>query len=240
MGSKPLLALAISMLCAGAGAGQAEIVFIAPTNHSMPLAGFDNGTLSAGIIKDLGDAIALGLGRKARYVNVPSRRVSRFLSSGQADGLCYVLPHWIPGQFDWSAPLVANASVIVARSDAPAVAAFGQLADRAVGTVSGYDYPQLDAALGARFVRDDAPSMDLMLRKLLAGRSQYAVVDKATLDYHVRADAASRLRVDLVFGQYMARCAFSRQSQVPFAQVEHVIQGLLDDGSVQRILLRYR
>ena len=59
--------------------------FIAPENLSMPLAGFKNGELTEGIIKDLGEAIAARMGRKAVFIAIPSKRAQQFLGGGEGD-----------------------------------------------------------------------------------------------------------------------------------------------------------
>src|SRR5471030_2525969 len=76
-----------------AGAAEAPpLLFIAPTNHSMPMARFQNGELTGGLLWDLGELIARRMGRRAVFVSIPSRRVSDALSDGHADAVCYVLP----------------------------------------------------------------------------------------------------------------------------------------------------
>jgi len=44
----------------------------------------------------------------------------------------------------------------------------------------------------------------------------------------------------LTLGRIDARCAFSRKARLPFGQVNQAIDDLLADGSVERILSRYR
>lgn len=233
----PLLAL---LSCAAAHAGQGEIVFIAPTNHAMPLAQFKDGRISAGILMDLGTAIARRLGRTARFVSVPSKRVSMVLSKGEADGVCYVMPHWIDGDFDWSRPVIPNRMLLVAHVKAPLVQTVAALAGLPIGTVAGYRYPELEAVLGKRFVRDDAPSGELSISKLRAGRTQYAIMGESMFDYQRRTDATFQVRAELVIASVWTQCAFSRNSKIPFVQVDKAINALIDQGRVREILSHYR
>src|ERR1700740_832275 len=93
----PLLPLfAAGGFAAGRCAAQ-EMVFIAPTNHVMPLVELQQGQLTGGILKDIGDALAARLGRHASYLVLPSRRVPLGLQEGKADALCYVMPAWVEG-----------------------------------------------------------------------------------------------------------------------------------------------
>lgn len=235
-----LVVLLVASGMSYASAAAPEIVFIAPTNHAMPLSRFEDGRLTGGIIKDLGDSIARRLGRRAVYLSVPSKRVTKVLADGDADSVCYVMPQWIIGNFNWSKPLIPATGVLVARNDAPVVTGLPDLADKRVGTVLGYRYHEFDEVLGRHFSREDAPMMVSNMHKLQAGRMQYAIVEKMTIEYLMRSGAPANLRIDLEFEPLKAHCAFSLKSQVKFAEANRVINSLLDDGSVERILAHYR
>ncbi|HYD79425.1 MAG TPA: transporter substrate-binding domain-containing protein [Paucimonas sp.] len=234
-----VLPFGLSLPCA-ARAASPEIVFLAPTNHTMPLSQFQGGQLSGGLIKDLGEAIAERAGRKARFLSVPGKRVAYMLTAGQADGVCYVLNYWIDGDFHWTRPFIPNGAIVAARAEAPVIRALGELADEPVGTVLGYRYPRAEEALGNRFLRNDAPDMAHNLRKLAVGRVRYAITEELSLAWHLRNDKVAKLRNDLVFERFDAQCAFSRKSRVPAAEIDRAIDALIKDGSVTRILARYR
>ena len=233
-------ALALILPFFPAGAAPGEISFIAPTNHIMPFARFEHGELRGGMIKDMGEAIAARLGLRVRFVSTPSLRVASALARGDADGVCYVLPRWIKGDFNWSAPFIPNTGVIIANRDAPVIRQLGDLADQPVGVVLGYGYPQIESALGAHFVQEVAPSMELNLRKLAVGRMRYAITEEVTFAYQMHLQPALPLRVDLPFTSFNASCAFSHQSKLPFETVDQAIRALIDDGTMKAIFARYR
>ncbi|MEJ6001298.1 substrate-binding periplasmic protein [Paucibacter soli] len=207
----------------------------------MPVAGFQGGQLVDGLTKDLGDAIAARLGLKVRYLPMPSKRVPLALAAGEADGLCYVLPHWIDGDFHWSRPLLPTAEVIVAQATAPALRRLPELGGKHVGTVLGYRYPALDAALQHKpMLRDDALSMAQLFVKLGLGRSPYAIVDQLSLDYHLKTDPGLKLRTELVLNRSVTQCAFSRAGKLPFEAISRAIDTLVAEGEIERMLARYR
>ncbi len=235
-----MLPLLVLLACSAARAAQDEMVFIAPTNHAMPLAQFKDGRINNGILMELGIAIAHSLGRTARFVSVPSKRVSMVLAKGEADGVCYVLPHWIDGDFLWSRPLIPNRVLLVSAPATPPVRTLADLAGKKVGTVAGYRYPEFEEALGKQFIREDAPTSELSVSKLVAGRTNYAIIGQSMFDYQKRSDRTFTARADLVVTSVMTRCAFSRLSKIPFVQVDKAINALADQGSVEEILSRYR
>ncbi len=226
--------------CALAQASEDSIVFIAPTNNAMPLSQFTNGQLSGGILMELGNAIAQRLGRTARFVSVPSKRVSIVLNKGEADGVCYVMPHWIDGDFNWSRPLIPNNVLLVAHSKAPPIKSLAALAGQSIGTVAGYRYPEMDELLGKQFVRDDAPTSELQMIKLAAGRAKYAIIGQTMFDYLRRHDPSFQARAELQITSLVTQCAFARSSKIPFAQVEKAINALADQGGIDTILSHYR
>jgi len=230
-----------SVLIAGCVvAARADVVFVAPTNHTMPMARFVDGRITEGILKDLGDQIARRLGHKARYLLVPSKRVSAALTAGEADGLCYVLDYWIDGDFLWTRAFIPNAAIIAARPDAPRLHSLADLAGKPVGTVLGYRYPQLDVPLGTRFLRDDATDMEHNLRKIAIGRVNYAITEDLSLSWFARTNKTISLRRDLVVANITAKCAFSPKSRHAFRDVERAIDELVADGTLAAILDRYR
>jgi polar amino acid transport system substrate-binding protein len=235
-----LVFLAALCFCVFGHATEPEIVFIAPSNHAMPWAQFKDGKLSDGLLKDLGELIAARLARKAKFITLPSNRVRGALSEGAADALCYARPEWLDGSYNWTQSLIQDGAAVVARIDAPVIRTLANLHNVPLGTVIGYRYPEIENALGHGFVREDAPSMESNLRKLVAGRMEYAIIEKMVLDYHLRKDQSIKLRVDLLYITFNAQCAFSLSSKIPFAEVTRVIKSINEDGSANEIFSHYR
>jgi hypothetical protein len=206
----------------------------------MPIADFTENQLTGGILKDLGELIATKLHRRARFIGVPSRRVGLMLARGDADGVCLVQPHWIDGDYHWSPPLIPTGGVVLARADAPHIARLEDLRGKKVGTVAGYRYLVIEPLLGKDFLRDDAPSTSHNLRKLRAGRTQYTLTEISTAAWHVRKDPTHSLRLDITYENNMARCAFSQNSKVPYAEIRKAIDAIIAEHGVDAIMARYR
>jgi len=221
-------------------AARPELTFLAPTNHMMPFASFQDGEISGGFIKDISEVLAQRLGYQARFHTVPGKRVAIALTQREADGVWFVMPGWIDGKFNWTRPAIPGAGVIVAHTNAPSIKSIESLANERLGTVLGYRYPELDAILGKSLIRDDAPSVLHSLAKLAAGRSRYAVVDEMTIAHHLRANPTAPMRRDFTFARFKARCAFSPSAPAPFAEIDRVLGEMVEDGTIDAILARYR
>lgn len=238
----PLLALALALATPWrVQAGEpAPLRFIAPMNHTMPFADFERGEIKTGIVKDISEAVARQLGRRAKFVSVPPRRVALVLMAGEADGVCYVGQRWIDGNFHWTPPVFEQMSVIAARPDSRAISQLQSLAKQPVGTVYAYRYPDIERLLGADFVRDDAPSMLINLRKLAAGRTRYAATEQITLDFYIKQHPDEGLRVAMLSGRYATHCAFTRAHALPLEALDEAVRELVRNGSIERILASYR
>ncbi len=229
------------MLALGAAHGAEPVLtLLAPLNHTMPLASFYNGELSGGFLKDFNETLAQRLGYKARFLSVPGRRVAIALTQGEADGVCFVMPNWIDGQFNWTRAVIPAGGAILAHSNAPAVSSFESLANERLGTVLAYRYPEIEAALGARMLRDDATSSELLFAKLIAGRSRYAVMDQMSVAYYKKLHPDAPVRIDHVYVKYKAGCAFSLSSRVKLTDVDRVLGVMVQDGTVDALLAKYR
>ncbi|MEO6278632.1 transporter substrate-binding domain-containing protein [Roseateles sp.] len=223
-----------------AWAAEPTLRFIAPLNHAMPFSGFENDQLTTGIVKDISAAIAERLGRPAEYVSVPPRRVAQVLAAGEADGVCYVARDWIDGNFHWSPPVMQHQGVVAARPQAPPLTRLQDLAGQPLGTVHAYRYPEVEQLLGKRFVRDDAPSMLINLRKLAAKRTQYALTEQITLEFHNKLRPQDGLKAALQTTRYTTHCAFTLAHPLPLDRLDQAVRDMVRDGSVERILARYR
>lgn len=236
---RPLPALLLLFPCA-ALAVQPELVMVAPTDQAMPIVRFQDGVLAGGILKDVGDLLAQRLGRRAVYVNAAPDGVMPALAGGKADAMCYVMPGWIDGDYQWSGPLIPDAEMIVASAAAPRLRSLKDLRGQPVGTVAGYRYPRIERVLGAHLRRVDAETMEQNFRQIAEGRVNYTILGENTLAYRLRTDPTLKLRPELVFATFKTQCAFSRRTRVPFADAARAIEAMGKDGSVEQILARYR
>jgi polar amino acid transport system substrate-binding protein len=219
----------------------AELVVLVDTATEMPMARFEQYHLVDGMHKDIGEALARAMGRQARFIGMPRKRVIQALQSGTADVLCGFVPEWVDGQFGWSQPFLPLVEVVITERGAVAPRSLAELARQPVGTVAGYRYPELERALGKEFEREDGPSTALNLRKLAAGRLHHVVTMKNFVDYRQRlGDPRLALYPPLVVKTYMTRCAVSNAGRVGLPEVERAVGRLLRDGTIAKITARYQ
>ncbi len=223
----------------GAVSDEPTILFATSTANAEPLAELHGNQLTGGILKELGDAIGAKLHRKVIYVALPRKRLESELEKGKVDAVCYYRPEWLPMKLNWSAPVIPNEILLVIRHGVPTPNKLQDIEGKSIGTVLGYKYPEL-AELHTHYQREDAPTMLSNIKKLAAGRFDYAVIDRLSLDYYKKTsrdlDAASTLPITKI----NASCGFSLASKIPIEQINLAMHELIDEGAIERILAGYR
>ena len=230
---------------AGSGLVRAEdtpLVFLVDGSIEMPQAQFKDGKPVDGLQYHLALELGQRLSRPARFRLVPRRRVAQVLDQGrEADLVCNYIPGWLPGPLQWSRPYLDDADLLITATRRPAPAQLQDVAGQRIGTVSGFLYPETEAALGVGFVRDDAPNLITNLRKLASGRIEHAIVGRVTFDYLLRrGDVPLELHPPLVIARLRTACALSPRSSLSLAQLDSAIAAMQADGSLGRIVERFR
>jgi len=235
------LCLALTALLATLPGYAADLRVLVEIGTDMPMAGFRGDQLVEGIQRDVGIALASRLGREARFISLPRKRIPSGLLRGEGDLACQYRPAWLPGDFDWTVPFMPNGVVLISNQHAARPASLTALADVPIGTVTGYAYPEVEQVLGTHFVRDDAPDSAHNLSKLTVGRTQHALIGERFLEYQQhRGNFTLPLHAPMVIQRYEAQCAVSRRSQVGVADLNRAIEAMKRDKTLAAIYARYR
>lgn len=219
----------------------AELRVLVDTSTDMPMADIRDEQLRGGLHYDLGRLLAAELGRQARFLVLPRKRLAAALTTGQADLMCHYQPAWLNGPYRWSHPFLPDAELLISRRDAPPLRSLGDLAGQRIGTVLGFRYPSLENLLGEAMLRDDAPSAAANLRKLAAGRVRHAVVGQRFLDYQRRIGAFSiALQSSRILSRIDAGCALSPRSRLSIQALNQAISRLQARGQIEAMYAPYR
>ena len=228
--------LALPVLSAGA----ADLRVLVDTGTEMPLAAFQDGKVVDGIHKDLGEALAQNMGRRAVFMSLPRKRIALALEHGEADIICMYIEAWLPGSFHWSQPFFPMTEVVVTDTSVPRPQTLKDLYGQRVATVLGYYHPEMEQVLGAGFVRDDGPSSASNLRKMAVGRLHHALTQQSFFDYQQKTGARLSVYPPLVVKTYMGQCAVSPHGQVSVGEVNKAIAQLVKDNGIHHISSRYQ
>ncbi|HEU4777834.1 MAG TPA: transporter substrate-binding domain-containing protein [Telluria sp.] len=235
--------LLLLLLAALLPARAERITFAVSMGSAMPMTEFQHETLTAGLLKDMGDALARELQMEPVYRVLPRKRVEAALLSGQADLLCDLRPEWLDGkQWVWTEPVFSNKMTIVSRADTAPLERLSQLTGQRVGTVLGYRYPEMEKRLGTAFERDDAITDEQNTSKLLSGRFRYMMSNSLYYDYQRKVHPSGALLNRTVFTvrQFDTYCALAPAGRLDPDKVNRAILALRKRGDMQAIYERYR
>ena len=184
----------------------------------------------------LGAALARQLGRPLKYIELPRRRLMVALENGEGDILCSYIPEWLPGAVDWTRAFIPTSEVVLSSPRVKAPANVSDLRGQRLGTVLGYQYPELEKGLGHDYVRDDAPTSVMSVRKWQAGRVDYLVTQRSVVNKQAADGLLPPGYHVLVINEVKARCAVSRKSEITADEVNAAINALEKSGELAAIL----
>jgi ABC-type amino acid transport substrate-binding protein len=226
------LSIAACLILAAAQGWGGELVVLVDRAADMPMSRIEDGRLVDGVHKMMGEALARGTGRELRFLLLPRKRIVKALQDGQADILCGYTPEWIGGDFLWTDPVFTAEEVLVTDAD---------LRGQPIGTILGYQHPEIEKILETGFIRDDSPNMETNLEKLARGRVHHILIARGVLDYRQRLRAIPlKLHPPLLAASFTTRCALSRKGRLSLEEANRAIAAAAKDGTLAQIVTRFR
>lgn len=211
---------------------------------SMPLIQLDDYQPTSGILFDIMQSLSRQVGMRAEFHVLPRLRVQAALERGEVDIRCYAAQAWVPnlsGDYFWSLPILYQRDLLIASPQTAAGPYPEQFSNETVGTVLGYNYPDLQHLFdNHQLVREDARSQEQTLRKLAAGRYNYAVSSQLALDWVNRdLPAIQRLKVISLVSEQPAGCILRNDPSLPTQRILRTLVRMRVSGEIQQIIDRY-
>ncbi len=219
--------------------------FSVSDSWAMPVVDIEDDKAVDGILPDLYHRLATLVGRDAELVVLPRRRIAQALERGQVDAHCYTNPQWLestlPG-FTWSAPLMTQDNLLIARHGTPPLPALGELQGERIATVLGFIYPVLTPYFErGQLLRTDIRTQEQVLQMVAAGRLDYGVSSALALGWYNRGlPAEQQLQAVSTISSTLVACVVSEAPQVPTQALLRAIVRVKRDGTFESILKRYR
>lgn len=236
-----VVACALALLHTAATAAVPPLRIVVDSSTAMPMSQIVAGEVTEGIHYDIGVALAGQLGTRARFTAMPRKRIGITLEQGAADLSCHFLPSWLPGNFDWTMPFMPNATLLISAVQWQAPANLDAVRGTPIGTVLGFNYPEMQQALGNGFVRDDGVDAMQSLTKFAAGRTRHALTGEVFFSYQQRLHPyLLQVHRPILVTRFAARCAVSRHGRYSAQQLDYAIGRLQKSHQIDAIYARYR
>lgn len=240
------LLLLLSIISCAADANERNTLrAVVSDSNTPPYAIFDgSGALSAGLSKDILDALALISQLNIQYLDLPRARIEGWLESGQADIACFLNPDWVaePSLYFWSPPLFATQQLFIRRADSPAIKALPDLAGKRVGTTRGFTYPELEQVFSlGDVIRDDAHSLQSNLKRLEQGRLDVVMSVDLSYYFFMSNGGLGNFAADPIWSAPPSvYCAISKYNPQLASRLLSGLNRLVDNKFINRQLRRYK
>jgi len=235
---------ALLLISLDGAAAQAPLRFVIPDSWSMPMVQLERGKPTQGILYDMMLSLATQVGVPAEFHVLPRRRIQSAMEQGEVDVRCYAAQSWLPrqsGDYTWSIPLFTQPDLLVARHAQPDAVNPADLPNQSIGTVLSYSYPTLQPLFDTdQLRRDDARSQEQVLEKLLAGRNQYAVSNRWSLDwFNQRLLPERQLHSVAVLQEQNVGCYVRNDPQVPVERILRTLVRMKMSGEIDETVRLY-
>lgn len=229
-------------LClASALCGAEELRWGYSPSNGMPYAESIDHELAPGFIRDLGESVGERLALRVRFVETPDKRVESALAQGIIDLQCINNAQWMkaPEKLHWSPSLFEEEDALVQKADGPPLDDLATVKDLRVGTSLGYVYsaPLMQAFAEGRAHRDDVRDLDTRLHMLERGRLDALIEMRRPLEFMLAEHANLPVAISSSNLQhYSIYCSYGPALPLPAERLDAVLQAMVDDGSIQRLL----
>lgn len=239
-----LLLCALLLLSRAAFAAGSPLRFSVADSWSMPLIQIEDHQPVSGILYDIMQSLARQVDMTPEYHVLPRLRVQTALAHGEVDIRCYAAQAWVPdisGDYLWSLPILFQRDLLIASAQTASGPYPEQFDSETIGTVLGYNYPALTHLFANhQLIREDARSEEHALRKLIAGRYNYAAVSERVLSWINRGlPSNQRLKPIALISEQAAGCIVRNDPALPAQAILRTLVRMRVSGEIDRIVERY-
>lgn len=179
---------------------------------------------------------------------IPRKRLQVLLESGTLDGLVIgMMPKWVDDpmrvKYLWTEPFANDSFVLVSSTKNPMFYdRIGVKAGARMGVTLGYVYPQVDEWIAHhKFIRDEAPTEERNLDKLMLGRVDAVIVSESILRYYAKSHKINAgIIIETLPGQQIERrFLVPKSKQSVFEKLAPAIKKVNADPAWRRIQSQY-
>ena len=201
-----------------------------------------------GILIDVMEAIASKHGFSVKITPLPEKRAIRGMAQGDIDAYSKA-KEWVknPKAYLWTDPVVDSTDVLIFPKNRPInFETPDDLKGKQIGAILGYRYPLLEPYFAdGRIKRDDVKKDSLMLRKLLRGRDDAAIINKLVAFWVIQQNPEFKGQFgfsDKPVGK--AGCGFmftAKRNWAPFIEMfNNELSAMKADGRLDAIVQKYQ
>lgn len=207
----------------------------------------DQGAEKKGILMELGHLISASLGRKPEFIKLPVARIEMWLQAGKVDLACASNPKWTDNaeRYHWTPVLFKDSdSLLVKKGQGAMIKSMDDLIGRKIGVYQSYTYdPDFTRMMDSGQVEAvNVADFDKGVQLLRLGRIDAFVDFGMVIKYRMIRDGLSAEfeMAEKAIDEFDLQCYFSRSMSIKPERVNQSIKQLVDSGSIEAVLGKYR
>lgn len=226
--------------------GKQTLNFSYWTDATEPFAFNDEqGQLTNGIIKKIGDELAQRTNFEARYLKVPVKRLEGQLTAGNIHIDCITNPIWkeFPDNYHWSPVLFKGADrFLVRKGEQYTIDSFSQLKGKTVGIYNGYTYhPDIMKMFeNGDAVAEQVAGIEVGVRLVNLGRLDTLIDFGTLLQYQIKKGNYHELTLaNQHADNYDLQCAYSPKLPIEPKLLDKHLSDMISEGFITKTLKLY-
>jgi polar amino acid transport system substrate-binding protein len=211
-----------------------------------PYVFIDKRELSAGVLKEIVDAIVKESGLGVSYVLVSKRNQDEGIKQGVIDGRCLINPSEVdnPEDYQWSNALYEEEDVLIVRKeDAVKLNNITALFGHKVGTIRSHSYPELKPYFQNNSIeRVENKKLSNNMNQLKFGILDAVIDTKLSVSHCIlKKNMEDKFIVSHhAIDHQELYCAFRKDMSIPMEKINASLSLLKEKGVIDAILKKYR
>jgi len=205
------------------------------------------GAPTSGIVYDIGIEVGKALGVKVVYKEVSRNRVESELFSGGITSIPILNPYWTNSaeKMIFSPVVFGEKNIfVVPKAKSAGYKTMDSFKGLVIGANIGYFYadPLIKAWESKANIREDVNSPDLNFNKLILGRIGAFVHSDIMTAYELKTnkDYSNLAMAPYILSENDIHWAFAATNKAQAEKISAVLKKLVDNGTVAKILAKYR
>ncbi len=241
----PLLFFILIIMCHSVHS--VELRFAYGPGNGPPFSIMENGELSSGIFKDMGEALAHTLEIPVTFHHAPQNRVSLLLEAGEINTVCMTHPDWIDqaDRYFWSDIIAKDYDHLISlKQDDLTVAKLDDLFGSIIGAMTGYIYNDgfMDMVEQGKATRRNFNNLQSLYASLFAERVDLVVDSLISVTYRKKTIPSHKdLNIStLKVYQYDLFCVFGEDLKPMKKRILTRLNRLSKQNKFENIIKAYR
>ncbi len=210
-----------------------------------PLVTLDGNRVNGGLLRDLGELIALRLGTRAQHVLMPRGRMEKAIEVGEAHIVCYSSPGWSSGAVgNWTRHVLPQIErAVTLAENAPPQKTPDDFIGKRMAVMTGYHFAPIQPLFErGETQRVNDTKVENLFQRVKHGQADALIASEAEIEGYFKQRPKERARYAigrLPFTVVQTQCLVSPRSPWSVAAINTALAEMEQAGEIERLARRY-